>query len=54
MNNKGFTLIELIATLALLAVISVISFVSITSVVNKSKINNCESLVKNIKMAAKT
>ena len=53
MNNKGFTLIELVATLALLAVISVISFVSITTVVNNSKVNNCNNLVQNIKTAAK-
>lgn len=51
MNNKGFTLIELIATIALLAVISVISVVSISGVINKSKVNNCESLVSSIKSA---
>lgn len=53
MNNKGFTLIELIATIALLAVISIISFVSINSVVEKNKISNCETLVSNIEIAAK-
>ena len=53
MNNKGFTLIELVATLALLAVISVISFVSITTVVDNSKVTNCNNLVQNIENAAK-
>ena len=53
MNNKGFTLIELIATIALLGVISIISFVSINGVIKKSKVNDCESLVSNIKSAAK-
>lgn len=53
MNNKGFTLIELIATIALLAVISSISYVSITKVLEQSKINQCETLVNNIKSAAK-
>ena len=52
-NNKGFTLIELIATIALLAVIAVISFVSINGVVNQSRVNDCKSLVMNIKSAAK-
>lgn len=52
MNNKGFTLIELIATIALLAVIALISFVSISSVIKKNKINNCNTLVDNIKGAA--
>ena len=53
MNNKGFTLIELIVTIALLAIIAIISFVSINGVVNQSKVNNCESLKMNIKTAAK-
>ena len=53
MNNKGFTLIELIATIALLAVISIISFVSVNGVINQNKVNNCESLMMNIKTAAK-
>lgn len=52
-NNKGFTLIELIATIALLAVIAIISFVSINGVINQSKVNDCESLLLNIKGAAK-
>ena len=49
MNNKGFTLIELIATIALLAVIAVISFVSISGILKKSKINDCKNLVGSIK-----
>ena len=53
MNNKGFTLVELVATIALLAVISVISFVSINTVVSNSKISNCEKLVQSIKTATK-
>ena len=52
-DNKGFTLIELIITIALLSVISIISFVSITGTINQSKINDCESLEMNIKSAAK-
>ena len=53
MNKKGFTLIELVATIALLAIISIISFVSINGVINQSKVNDCESLERNIKSAAK-
>ena len=52
-NKKGFTLIELLLTIALLAVISIISFVSINAIINKNKDNECNSLVNNIKMAAK-
>lgn len=53
MNNKGFTLVELIATIALLAVIAIISFVSINEVINQSKVNDCENLLSSIKSAAK-
>ena len=52
MNRKGFTLIELIATIAILAVIALISFVSITKVLEKSRIDNCNILVENIKTSA--
>lgn len=53
MNNKGFTLIELIATIALLAIIAIISFVSINEVIKQSKVSDCENLVRSIKSAAK-
>ena len=53
MNNKGFTLIELIATIALLGVLAVISFVSITGIIKKSKVTDCEALVSSIKSVAK-
>lgn len=53
MNNKGFTLIELIATIALLAIISVISMVSISNALEESKIKNCENLLSSIKSSAK-
>jgi len=51
-NNKGFTLIELIATIALLAIIAVISFVSVNSVIKKNKIDNCRTIVNSITTAA--
>lgn len=52
-NNKGFTLVELIAVLALLAIIMVISFVSIISVIDDSKIKDCNNQLKSIQTAAK-
>ena len=52
MNNRGFTLIELIATIALLSIITIISFVSINAVIEQSKLNDCHSLVGSIKSAA--
>lgn len=51
MENKGFTLIELIITIALLAVILVISFVSINKVLEQGRVNDCNSLVGSIKSA---
>lgn len=53
MNNKGFTLVELVAVIALLAIIAIISFVSINEVLERSKVSDCESLVRNIKSATK-
>ena len=52
MNNRGFTLIELITTIALLAVIAIISFISISRVIEQSKVNDCNSIASNIKTAA--
>jgi len=54
MNNKGFTLIELIVTIALLAVIAVISFVSITNVINENQNKECQNIENNLKNAAKS
>lgn len=53
MNNKGFTMVELVATIALLSVIMIISFVSINAVIDSSEINECNALVSNIKSATK-
>ena len=52
MNKRGFTLIELLVTIALLSIIAIISFVSINKIIEKSKVNDCEILVNNIKNAA--
>ena len=53
MNKKGFTLIELIATIALLSIIAIIAFVSINKVIKESKVKNCESLISNLRTAAR-
>ena len=52
MNNKGYTLIELIVTIALLAIISTISFVAINSAIQKSKDKECENIRNSLKSAA--
>ena len=51
MKNKGFTLIELIATIALLGILALISFVSISKVIENSKDRECQTLVNSIKTA---
>ena len=52
MNNKGFTLVELLATLVILALVMSIGTVSIIAIVNNAKAKNYDLLVKNIKDAA--
>ena len=49
MNNKGFTLIELIVTIVLLAVMLSIGAFSVISLVNNSKQRNYGTLIKSIK-----
>lgn len=44
MNNKGFTLTELLLVLALVATISIGSVISINSVLNNTKDNNIASI----------
>ena len=51
MNNRGFTLIELLVTITLLGIIISISFISITSIIKQSKINDCETIINNLKSA---
>lgn len=51
LNNKGFTLVELIATIVILALVVGISSYSITSIISNSKEKDYELLVKEIKNA---
>ena len=52
MNNKGFTLIEVMATIAILGVIAIISFVSVTAIVKSNKTDQCNNIIESIKMAS--
>ena len=53
MNNRGFTLIELIVTIALLALISTISVSVIGNIRGKHNVNSYYELLKNVESAAK-
>lgn len=53
MNNRGFTLIELIVTIALLALISTISVSVIGNIRGKYNVNSYYELLKNVESAAK-
>ena len=48
-GNKGFTLVELIATVVLLALVMGIGAYSITNVINNSREKDYQLLIKNIK-----
>ena len=53
-NNKGFTLVELLAVITILGIISVISIVAITRLINKSKDEQKNSQQKTIEMATES
>lgn len=51
-NNKGFTLIEIIAVIVLIAVISLIAFLSVTAVIKNNKIKQLKVFSDNLTNAA--
>jgi len=51
LDNKGFTLVELLATVILLSIIVVIAGISITTIIKNSKEKDYQLLVKEIKNA---
>ena len=51
-NNKGFTLIELIATIVILAVVLSITGYAITGIISSARQKNYELLITDIKSAA--
>ena len=53
-NNAGFTLVELLVTIILLALVAGIGAYSITSIMERSKEENYNILIKNIQSAAET
>ena len=53
LNNKGFSLIEILAVVVILAIVSTVGIVSITSMINKSKDNYYVSQNENFVMAAR-
>ena len=52
MNNKGFTLIELIATILILALVTSLASYSIINLIRRSKEENYNILIKNIEDGA--
>lgn len=48
MNNKGFTLVELLATIAILGILSTVTIVSVTKYYEKSQENAVSAFEKNI------
>ena len=53
MNNKGFTLVELIATIVVLALVMGLASYSIVGIIKRSKEKNYELLVTNILLDCK-
>ena len=53
MNNKGFTLIELIMVIAILALLSIILIPVSGNIIEKGKKNNCEDTIDGVIAAAK-
>ena len=53
LNNKGFTLVEVLAVVVILGVLSTIMITSVGSMINKNKEDNLNNLKKSILSAAK-
>ena len=53
MDNRGFTLIEVLAVIVILGVIALITVPTITNVISKNKDDNYENLKKSIVSSAK-
>ncbi len=54
MNNKGFTLIEIIAVIAILGVVGIIATISLQDTLNETKKMHCEEFLKEVEEAACT
>lgn len=53
LNNKGFTLVEVLAVIVILGILSTIMISSVGGMLNQNKENNYNNLTKSIKAAAK-
>lgn len=51
-NNKGFTLIEMLVVVAIIAIVGIIATPSVLSMIRSSKDSSYNTLVGNIKTAA--
>lgn len=54
MNNKGFTLVELLAVIVILALLAIVAGVSVLSIMKKATSNTNDIVVKNLEDAAIT
>ena len=54
MNNKGFTLVELLAVIVILALLAIVAGVSVSSIMKKATSNTNDIVVKNLEDAALT
>lgn len=53
LNNKGFTLIEILAVVVILGVLSTIMIPSVTSIIKKNRVENQENFKNSLISAAK-
>lgn len=53
MNEKGFTLVELLAVIAILSIVSLIAIPSINTTIKASRQSAYDAQVKNLKIGAK-
>ncbi|MDD5888968.1 MAG: type II secretion system protein, partial [bacterium] len=53
-NNKGFSLVELLAAVVILGLLSTIAIVSVSAILNKAEKNHYDTQQKNIVMAAQS
>lgn len=53
-NNKGFTMVEILAAIVIMGLLTTIAIVSVSSVINKAEKNHYKTQEKNMIMAAKS